>query len=77
MADGPYLMFHPFRYYVLYRIAQELIPRVESFQILRSTSGYQRVYERFIASFNEKTADEKFTLAVRRWNEIVSLAVAV
>lgn len=77
MADGAYLMFHPFRYYVLYRITQELIPRVEGLQILRSTAGYQRVHERFIASFNEKTADEKFTLAVRRWNEIVSLAVAV
>lgn len=77
MPDGAYLMFHPFRYYVLYRIAQELIPRVESLQILRSTAGYQRVNEKFIASFNEKTADEKFRVDVRRWNEIVSLAVAV
>lgn len=77
MPDNAYLMFHPFRYYVLCRIALELIPRVESLQILRSTAGYQRVIERFIASFNEKTADEKFTIEVRRWNEIVSLAVAV
>jgi len=70
-------MFHPFRYYVLYRIAQELIPRIEGLQILRSTEGYQRAVERFIASFNEKTADENFGIEVRRWNEIVSLAVAV
>jgi gamma-glutamylcyclotransferase (GGCT)/AIG2-like uncharacterized protein YtfP len=77
VPDNIYLMFHPFRYYVLYRITQELIPRVESLQILRSTAGYQRVVERFIASFNEKTADEKFRIEVRHWNEIVSLAVAV
>jgi gamma-glutamylcyclotransferase (GGCT)/AIG2-like uncharacterized protein YtfP len=77
MPDNTYLMFHPFRYYVLCRIAQELIPRVESLQILRSTAGYQRVIEWFIASFNEKTADESFRARVRRWNEITSLAVAV
>jgi hypothetical protein len=77
MPDGAYLMFHPFRYYVLYRIEQELVPRVSSFQILRSAPSCQRSVESFIASFNEKTADERFRARVRRWNEIVSLAVAV
>lgn len=77
VPENIYLMFHPFRYYVLCRIAQELVPRVDSLQILRSTAGYQRIVERFIASFNEKTADENFRIEVRRWNEIVSLAVAV
>jgi hypothetical protein len=37
LPAGAYLAFHPFRYYVVYRIEQELIPRVSSFQILRST----------------------------------------
>lgn len=72
-----YLMFHPFRYYVLYRIEQELIPRIGSFQILRSAASCQKTVERFITSFNEKTADERFAASVRRWNEIVSIAIAV
>jgi gamma-glutamylcyclotransferase (GGCT)/AIG2-like uncharacterized protein YtfP len=77
MPYGAYLMFHPFRYYVLYRIEQELVPRINSFQILRSATGCQRIVESFIESFNEKTSDERFRARVRRWNEIVSLAVAV
>jgi hypothetical protein len=77
MPDAASLMFHPFRYYVLYRIEQELVPHVGGLQILRSTTGCQRAVERFIASFNGKTADESFRANVRRWNEIVSLAVAV
>jgi hypothetical protein len=75
--DDVYLMFHPFRYYVLYRIEQELIPRLDSFQILRSVTGYQKSVERFLTSFNKETADERFRARVRGWNEIVSLAVAV
>lgn len=77
IPNGAYLMFHPFRYYVLHRIEQELIPRISSFQILRSSTGFQKVVERFIESFKKKTADECFRAQIRRWNEIVSLAVAV
>lgn len=77
MPKGAYLMFHPFRYYVLYRIEKELAPRISSFHILRSATGCQKVVESFIASFSEKDAEEHFRAQVRRWNEIVSLAVAV
>jgi gamma-glutamylcyclotransferase (GGCT)/AIG2-like uncharacterized protein YtfP len=77
MPDDAYLMFHPFRYYVIYRIEQILIPSVPSFQLLSSTSSCQKNIEQFIASFNKKTADEGFRAKVRRWNEITSLAVAV
>jgi hypothetical protein len=77
LPDDVCLMFHPFRYYVLYRIEKELIPRIQSFQILRSATSYQKNIERFITSFNEETADERFSGRVRRWNEIVSLAVGV
>jgi gamma-glutamylcyclotransferase len=77
LPDDVYLMFHPFRYYVLYRIEQELIPRLYGFQILRSVTSYQKTVERFLTSFNEETADEHFRARVRGWNEIVSLAVAV
>lgn len=77
LPAGAYLAFHPFRYYVVYRIEQELIPRVSSFQILRSTSGCRNAVERFMAGFEEKTASDKFQARVRRWNEITSLAVAV
>ncbi len=77
LPDTVYLMFHPFRYYVLYRIQQELTLQVDNFQILRSATSYQKNVDRFLPSFNEKTADERFRTRVRRWNEIVSLAVAV
>jgi hypothetical protein len=77
MPANAYLMFHPFRYYVLSRVEQELVPHIGSLQILSSTTGLQKAVERFIASFNEKTADERFRSRVRRWNEVVSLAVAV
>jgi hypothetical protein len=80
LGDVPaniYLAFHPFRYYVVYRIEQELIPRVSSFRILRSTSGCQDAVERFLERFEQETASDKFQARVRRWNEITSLAVAV
>lgn len=77
VPDGVYLAFHPFRYYVVYRIEQEVIPRVSSFQILRSTSGCRNAVERFMEAFEEKTGSDKFQARVRRWNEITSLAVAV
>ena len=77
LPASAYLAFHPFRYYVVYRIEQELIPRVSSFQILHSTSGCRNAVERFMEGVEEKTASDKFQARVRRWNEITSLAVAV
>jgi gamma-glutamylcyclotransferase (GGCT)/AIG2-like uncharacterized protein YtfP len=72
-----YPLFHPFRYYVVYRIEEELIPRINAFQILKSTTGCRRALDQFIDTIQTRTASEKFRADVRRWNEITSLAVAV
>jgi hypothetical protein len=73
---GTYLMFHPFRYYVLHRIEQALAPGAGVMQMLRSTDGCRRSLEHRIEYFNELTAGEHFRGRVRRWNEVTSLAVA-
>ena len=72
-----YLMFHPFRYYVLYRIEQKLKLRVASrTQILRSPEGYQNILKRHIETFNKSSAGASLGEYFRLWNEITSLAVA-
>lgn len=79
LGDPPkdtYLMFHPFRYYVLHRVEQELAPGAGVMQMLRSTDGCRRSLDRRIEYFNELTAGERFRERVRRWNEVTSLAVA-
>lgn len=77
MPEGIYLAFHPFRYYVVYRIQKELVPPISSFQILKSTTGCRRSLDQFIDAIQKRTASDKFRADVRRWNEITSLAVAV
>jgi hypothetical protein len=48
-----YPLFHPFRYYVVYRIEQELIPRINAFQILNSTTLCGRALDQFIEAFEK------------------------
>ena len=77
LPEDVYLLFHAFRYYVLYQIEQELTPRLDAFQLLRSITNYRNTVEQFLISVNKEASDERFQERVRRWNEIVSLAVAV
>jgi hypothetical protein len=72
-----YLMFHPFRYYVLYRIEQKLELRIASMtQILRSPEGYQNILRRHIERFDKSSLNKNFIDHFRIWNEITSLAIA-
>lgn len=70
------LMFHPFRYYVLRKIEQELELRTAITQMLRFPQGYLDVIQHEIDGFRIRTAGSVFQANVRHWNEVVSLAVA-
>ncbi len=71
------LMFHPFRYYVLRRIEQELELRTSTMQMLRYPQGYFDVVQHQIEVFRARTSSDAFRKQVRDWNEAVSLAVTV
>jgi hypothetical protein len=76
LPSSIYLMFHPFRYYVLYRIERIFELSISPMQILCYPEGYQDVVKRHIEFFNKWSAEENFREQVRSWNEITSLAVA-
>ncbi len=73
---GMTLMFHPFRYYVLCRIEEELELRIGKTQMLRFPEGYVNLIQSEIDVFRSRTSSNDFRNRVRGWNEVVSLAVA-
>jgi hypothetical protein len=76
MPAGATLMFHPFRYYVLRKIEQELELRTAITQKLRFPQGYFDVIQHEIDGFRVRSSGDVFQTNVRHWNEVVSLAVA-
>lgn len=72
--EGVELLFHPFRYYVLYHINGYLDLRISKMQMLYQ-DGFARVMDLSLSSFNHWTSSEQFISIIRKWNDIASLGV--
>ncbi len=74
LRAGMELLFHPFRYYVLYHLDKELGLHISRKQMLLQ-DGFPHVLEWCIASFNRWTNSKHFIASIRKWNDIASLAI--
>lgn len=70
------LLFHPFRYYVLYHIDRVLSLNIHPLQMLLSVERYPDLLEIQLSEFQKWSASSNFSQLINRWNDIVSLAVA-
>ncbi len=71
------LLFHPFRYYVLYHIDRMLKIRATPFQMLYPSKAYERILTGNIESFNVFSTTKEFTEQILLWNRVSALASAV
>lgn len=69
------LLFHPFRYYVLYHI-NRMLPGVNISKMQMFNQGsYPRLLELVLSSFNNWAGSDQFIPSIRRWNDIASLCI--
>jgi len=73
---GVELLFHPFRYYVLYHIDRVLRLNMHPMQMLPSVDRYPGLLDMSISEFQRWSADPQFLEQVNKWNEITALCVA-
>lgn len=74
LREGVELLYHPFRYYVLYHINKELDLHIAKMQMLYQ-DGFARVMDWSLSSFNNWTGSEQFRSTIRKWNDIATLGV--
>ena len=75
LGENIKLLFHPFRYYVLYHI-NRVLPGVSisKMQIFNQES-YPRLLEWELSSFNNWANSDQFIPSIKRWNDIASLCI--
>lgn len=75
MDENIKLLFHPFRYYVLYHINRVLsgvnIAKMQMF----NQESYPRLLELVLSSFNNWANSDQFISSIKRWNDIASLCI--
>jgi hypothetical protein len=69
------LLFHPFRYYVLYHIDRVLPGASISKMQMFNQGSYPRLLELVLSSFNNWAGSDQFIPTIRRWNDITSLCI--
>lgn len=74
LRDDVELLFHPFRYYVLFHLNSTLGLHISKMQIFYH-EGYQRLLDLNLSSFNRWTSSEQFASRIRIWNDIASLGI--
>src|SRR5260370_19493068 len=74
LQKGMELLFHPFRFYVLYHIGQMLDLRASSMQMLLQ-ENYPRLLEISLTMFNNFSCSDKFIPSINTWNDVASLAI--
>lgn len=74
LREGVDLLFHPFRYYVLYHINEELDLRISKMQMLYQ-DGFSRVLDWSLSAFNRWSGSEQFISSIKKWNDIASLGI--
>lgn len=73
---GVELLFHPFRYYVLYHIDRILRLNIFPMQMLLPVDGYYKLVDMSVTHFQRWSADPQFLEVVNKWNETTALCVA-
>lgn len=68
------LLFHPFRYYVLYHLNRVLELQISRMQMFNQ-EGYHRVLDIVLSNFNSWTNSEQFIPCIEKWNDTASLAI--
>lgn len=74
MQEDVELLFHPYRYYVLYHIHRIIGLNISKMQMLYQ-EGFARVLDASLFSFNRWAGSEQFTECIRKWNNIASLCI--
>jgi hypothetical protein len=70
------LLFHPFRYYVLYKIDRMLRLNISPIQMLAAPERYAGMLESEIQRFQQLSADSRFAQNVHSWNTDAALIIA-
>lgn len=68
--------FHPYRYYVLYRLNQLFDLHITRAQPLHSIEGFKTLVDEHLDQFQRFTASRGFLDNVGLWNSVAALAVA-
>lgn len=76
LPDGVRLLFHPFRYLVLYHLLRVLGLSISTLQPLYSTRGLSRLARQWLTFLRQWSAESGTDLRVRSWNALADLAVA-
>ena len=74
LQKGVELLFHPFRYYVLYHLNEALGLHISNMQ-MPYQDGFPPVLDWDLASFNHWTASEQFISSIKKWNDTASLGI--
>ncbi len=74
LPSGLELLFHPFRYYVLYHLDRALELSISRMQMFNQ-EGYHRVLDIILSRFNQWSGSDQFVPRIEAWNEIASLAI--
>jgi len=68
------LVFHPFRYYVLYQLDKLLRFGVSPMQVFYQ-NGYNLINSLLLNTLNTFFSSDNFIASINRWNDIASLAI--
>ncbi len=74
LRDDVVLLFHPFRYYVLYHLNRVLGVNIHKMQVFNQESMH-KLLDMSLSHFNHWSASEQFISRFQLWNDIASLAV--
>src|SRR5260221_2586968 len=74
LQKGVELLFHPFRYYVVYGIDRIIELRASSMQIFLQ-EYYPRLLEFSLRAFNRFSRTDNFITSINTWNDVASLAI--
>lgn len=68
-------LFHPFRYYVLYRLERSLELGIVPMQTLVHADRYHELLDRMLSRFSQWASSPEFLEAIEKWNAAASLAI--
>ncbi len=74
LPAGIKLLFHPFRYYVLYHLDKELELSISRMQMFNQ-EGYPRVLDIILSRFNNWSSSDQFIPRIKAWNDVASLTI--
>ena len=71
------LLFHPFRFYILYHLERVFSQNILSGQYLWNKNGYITLSELRIKNLDSHTSSSGFIKSVTNWNEVCELAISL